>query len=252
MHRLALAVLTAALVSPGGPPVQAAPPPPSPQVQEARTSPPPEPVFVRLTLYPTASLSRFDYDIDLDSYELRAYVELRRESPLGEPIPDALVAVQGEGLNWDKDHYEKRITVSKNDLPEEIEVRVIAGEGGVDLRRTFTLPAWLILLQPRPSLVQPEDPLTVGWYFTHFAAPVDLRVYDFKTGRAIFNQDGLVGTETQLPPDALPPGIVVRIYVIQSWVSKRYLTGPGIARGSEINVIPWTQVFVRTGPAGRS
>jgi hypothetical protein len=45
---------------------------------------------------------------------------------------------------------------------------------------------------------------------------------------------------------SLPRAAIIRIYVIQSWLYKRFLGGPDYARGSEVNVIPWSQVFVRT------
>jgi len=43
-----------------------------------KTPRPPEPFFVRVTMYPTVSLSRYDYNNDIDLYEIRIYVELRR------------------------------------------------------------------------------------------------------------------------------------------------------------------------------
>jgi hypothetical protein len=38
----------------------------------------------------------------------------------------------------------------------------------------------------------------------------------------------------------------VRIYVISSWLFKRFLSGDEFVRGSEVNIIPWSQVFIRT------
>ena len=61
---------------------------------------PPEPVFVRLTIYPTASLSRYDYNNDLDLYELRVYAEVRRVSQEGPPAADARVTAFAEKLEY--------------------------------------------------------------------------------------------------------------------------------------------------------
>jgi len=39
---------------------------------------PPEPLFVRLSVYPTASLSRYDYNNDIDLYEVREFCHFDR------------------------------------------------------------------------------------------------------------------------------------------------------------------------------
>ena len=108
-------VLLAALVLCAG---QEAPPQDTPK--------PAEPLYVRLTVYPTASLSRYDYNNDIDLYEVRIYVELRRGSPQGGTVADAVITALSEKLEFHEDTYEKRIILRKDDLPEEIEVEIAA------------------------------------------------------------------------------------------------------------------------------
>lgn len=206
---------------------------------------PPEPVFVRLSVYPTASLSRYDYNNDVDLDELRVYVELRRNSQEGPPITDALVRSAGERLDYVTDHYEKRIMLDKGPRPAEVEVE-IGVPGRAPLKEKLPLPDWLSLVAPRPAVVDPSGDLTVRWRFDRFASPVDVRAYDFKTGGEVFARDGVAGTEVVIPASRLPGATILRVYIIPSWLYKRFLGGPDYARGSEVNVIPWSQVFVRT------
>jgi hypothetical protein len=74
---------------------------------------------------------------------------------------------------------------------------------------------------------------------------VDVRAYDFKSGKEFFARDNVAGTSVVIP-SRLPGSTIVRVYIITSWLYKRFLSGPDYARGSEVNVIPWSQVFVRT------
>jgi len=80
----------------------------------------PDKLFVRATIYPTANLSRYDYNNDLDLYEIRAYVELRDKTPIGDLIDNAHVFVNSQLLDFKIDHYEKRIKIAKESLVEEI------------------------------------------------------------------------------------------------------------------------------------
>ena len=105
---------------------------------------PPEPLFVRLSVYPTASLSRYDYNNDLDLYEIRIYVELRRASQEGPALADAVITSFGEKLDYVEDHYEKRIAVDRSRLPAEVEIG-IAAKGRAAIKERFPLPAWLVL-----------------------------------------------------------------------------------------------------------
>jgi hypothetical protein len=210
---------------------------------------PPEPLFVRLTVYPTASLSRYDYNNDLDLYEIRVYAEVRRGSQEGPAVADARVTAFAERLEYQEDHFEKRIVLEKDKLPADIDVE-IAPPGRPVIKERFPLPAWLVLTGPKPSIVEAGQDLAVSWRFSRFPSPVDIRAYDFRTGKEFFRKDHLEGTSAVIPASGLPASTIVRIYAIQSWLYKRYLDGRNYARGSEINVIPWSQVFFRTkGPA---
>lgn len=212
---------------------------------EAEATKPPEPLFVRVSVYPTASLSRFDFNNDLDLYEIRTYIELRRGSQDGPPIADAVVTSVAEKLDYIEGHYEKRTVLDKSRLPAEIEVR-IAVKGRPPIRETFPVPDWLVLTEPRPAVLDAAKDLTVRWGFGRFLAPVDVSAYDFRSGRAFFEKVHQAGTSALIPASALPRSTIVRIFVIQSWLYKRFLSGPDYARGSEVMVIPWSQVFVRT------
>lgn len=204
-----------------------------------------EPLFVRLSVYPTASLSRYDFNNDLDLYELRVYVELRRGSQEGPPIPDALISASGERVDYVTDHYEKKISLDKGRLPAEFNVE-IGIKGRAPLRESFPLPDWLVLTEPKPAIVDPANDLAVRWRYGRYLAPVDVRAYDFRTGKEFFSENNQAGPETVVPASRLPGSTIIRVYIIQSWLYKRFLGGPDYARGSEVNVIPWSQVFVRT------
>jgi hypothetical protein len=228
-----LALLTAGVLSAGQEPaVPAAPKPP-------------EPLFVRLSVYPTASLSRYDYNNDIDLYEIRIYVELRRGSQEGAAVTDAVITSLSEKLEYLADHYEKRIVLDKDRLPAELDVE-IAVKGRAAIKERFPLPAWLVLVEPRPAIIDPAADITLRWRFSRFPAPVDVRAYDFRTGKEFFRKDHLEEHSAVIAGADVPAATIIRIYAIQSWLSKRFLSGDDYARGSEINVIPWSQVFVRT------
>jgi hypothetical protein len=220
------------------------------QAAPVRETPQPaEPYFVRWTVYPTASLSRYDYNNDLDVYEVRVYVELRLGSQAGEALKDAVVTSLGERLEFHDDHFEKRVIFEKGARPAEVDLE-IAVKGRPVLRERQPLPDWLVLTEPRPAVIETGQDLGVHWEFDHFEAPVDILAYDFKTGKEFLRRTNEAGTSVVIPAASLPPDTIVRLYAIQSWLYKRYLDGRSYARGSEVNVIPWSQVFFRTrGPA---
>jgi hypothetical protein len=206
--------------------------------------PKPDPLFVRATIWPTANLSRYDYNNDVDLYEIRAYVELRNRTPIGDVIDDAQVYVHSQALTFKDDHYEKRIKISQESLPVELKLRIETQDGRT-FKNRFLLPAWLILLNPRPDIVDSSQDLAITWKYTRYAAPVNVHAYNFKTGNKICEKNDLSTFSLKLPADKLPESTIVRIWVIQSWLYKRFLRGPLVARGSEVILIPWSQVFIR-------
>ena len=147
----------------------------------------PERLFVRATFYPTANLSRYDYNNDLDLYEIRAYVELRDKTPIGDLIDNAQVFVNSQLLDYKIDVYEKRIRISKESLIEEVDLRIETQDGRI-VKNTFLLPTWLILLNPRPEIVQASEELKINWKYTHFGAPVNVFAYNFKMGKILFEK----------------------------------------------------------------
>jgi len=76
-------------------------------------------------------------------------------------------------------------------------------------------------------------------------SPVNVFAYNFKTGDYLLSVHG-VGTKNYiLPADKLQPSTLLRIYVIEQWSWKQTLSGDGIIEGSEIEIIPWSHVFIR-------
>ena len=208
------------------------------------TPKPPEPLFVRVTVYPTVSLSRYDFNNDIDVTDIRIYVELRRGSQEGKSVADARISALAENLEYQTDHYEKRIILGKNSLPAEVEVEIAVKNQPV-IREKFPLPSWLALTDPLPAVLEAAKDLPIHWQFSRFTAPVDILAYDFKTGKALFRRNHVEETSSVVPAADVPASTIIRIRVIQSWFYKRFLGGKDHARGSEVNVIPWSQVFVR-------
>jgi hypothetical protein len=213
----------------------------------------PERLFVRWSVYPTASLSRYDYNNDVDLFEIRVYVEVRLGSQEGEPVRDAVVRSLGETLDFQEDHFEKRIILESKARPAEVDLEIRLRDRP-NIKRNLPLPDWLVLEEPRPSIVDAGQDLVIRWSFDRFAGPVDILGYDFRTGKEFLRRTNEPGVSVVVPAADLPPSTIVRIYIIQSWLSKRYLDGREFARGSEVNFIPWSQVFIRTKgplPGGR-
>lgn len=215
------------------------------QDQPEAQAPKPRPLFVRVSVHPTVSLSRYDYNNDLDLTEIRVYVELRLGSQEGPVVPNAVVSALGRKLGWIADHYEKRLLLEGGWRPSEIDVE-IAAEGRPVIKERFPIPGWLALVEPRPAVLEPGQDLKVAWSFGRLVSPVDVSAYDFRTGKALFQKDNMAEQAVVIPAASLPPSTIVRLYVLSSWLYKRFLSGEAYARGSEVNIIPWSQVFVRT------
>lgn len=132
----------------------------------------PDKLFVRTTIYPTANLSRYDYNNDLDLCEIRAYVELRDKTPIGDIIDNANVFVNSNLLDFKIDHYEKRVKIRKESLIEDLDLRIETQDGRV-VKNIFQIPTWLIVLNPRPAIIETSKDLVMKWKYTRFDAPVD-------------------------------------------------------------------------------
>jgi hypothetical protein len=217
----------------------------SQEIENQQEAPKPDPLFIRATIYPTANLSRYDYNNDVDLYEIRAYVQLRDKTPIGEVIDNASVYVYSQLLDFKIDHYEKRIKIPMEELVEDFELRIETQDDRI-IKNTFKIPTWLILLNPRPDIIESTQALAVRWKFSRFEAPVDVYAYDFKSGEKLFEGLNLYSSEATVPAKNIPESTIVRIWVMQSWLYKRFLRGPAEVPGSEIIVIPWSQEFIRT------
>ena len=160
-------------------------------------------------------------------------------------ISDARVTVSGTDLEFKDGQYLARIPVKQDAFPKDFSIRIAAPERGV-IEKILPLPGWLILESPRPDIVDSGQDLEVRWMSTGTGGPVNVRAYDFKSDRFRFNLDDVEAEMVVIPADTIPPSTIVRLFVITSWISKRFFEDPGAARGSEINIIPWSQVFFRT------
>ena len=207
-----------------------------------------EKYFIRITVYPTASLSRYDYNIDPDLYELRAYIDLRKGSPTGTLISEANVLVAENKAEVENDLYSIRLAVDRDKLPDSFSVRA-SFQGDTIFDKVFPLPNWLKIEHPRPGIIEPGRDLAVKWSFQQEAGPVNLRFYDFKAGQPSFDLNDLPEREALIPGKLILPDTIVRIFVMQSWMYKRFIIDPALVRGSEISVIPWSQVFLRSSVA---
>lgn len=202
-------------------------------------------IYIRAVIYPTFSLSRFDYNNDLNNSEIRAHVHLSWRSPHGGIIPDAEVQVNGRSLEFTENNYEKRIQVSHETLPDKITLD-IKTRRGISFNQTYSIPDWLVIQEPPPSIVDHNSDLNLKWACKNFRGLVNIRAYDFNTGDEILRLSNVMSTETVIPAADIQEDNLLRIYVICSWMYKKYIRGENIARGSEINMIPWSQVFIRT------
>ncbi|MBN1271529.1 MAG: hypothetical protein JXB26_04590 [Candidatus Aminicenantes bacterium] len=207
--------------------------------------PKPAKLYIRATIYPTFSLSRYDYNNDIDLVRIRTYIELRKDSQTGEVIPDAEIAINSQPLDFKEDHYEKRIPVDKENLPEKISLRIVVPEEPT-IEETYPIPDWLTILSPKPAIFDPDIPLSLKWNFQKNKRPVNAIVYDFKSGENILRENDIEKTEVIIPAEKIPGETIVRLYVISAWIFKKWIIGENVARGSEINMIPWSQVFIRT------
>jgi hypothetical protein len=214
-----------------------------PDSQEQPTEP--DKLYVRATVYPTANLSRYDYNNDLDLYEIRVYVELRDKTPIGDIIDNAHVFANSQLLDFKIDHYEKRIRISKESVVNEMDLRIETQDSRI-VKEAFDLPTWLVLLSPRPDILSSTEDVAISWKYSRFEAPVDVFAYDFKTGDKIFEKRDFYNDRIALPARKLPESTIVRVWVMHSWLYKKYLRGPLVVPGSEVIVIPWSQVFFRT------
>lgn len=204
-----------------------------------------EKMFIRVTVYPTASLSRYDYQNDIDLYELRAYVDVRAGSPAGRQLEEATILVAGQKLEMEEGIFTARVPVNRDQLPDSFTIE-INSEGFAHFSAVYPLPNWLVIERPRPSVVTAGRDLEVAWNFRSEKASVNLRYNDFKAGSPRFYLNDLAEGEAVIPGELINPDSIVRIYVMNSWMYKRFIEDRKVAIGSEVNVIPWSQVFLRT------
>jgi len=205
------------------------------------------PLFIRATLYPTFSLARYDYNIDRNKVELRVYLNLRDGRRDGPVIPDARVAVNDETVPFDEQEkdYRKRIEIIPEAWPTRADLSIETNDGR-RLSQSFDFPGWLLLDSPPPQILSAQKDLPITWTFTGYPFEVTLHAYDFKTGREIAVQRKIPPEGWVIPGDRLPDNTILRVWITPDWFYKKYLRDEGAVRGSEINIIPWSQTFLRT------
>lgn len=206
------------------------------------------PLFIKATFYPTCSLSRYDYNIDINRRELRAYIELRRGGIQGEPVRDARVQVNGNAIEYNEteNDYRRRILLENApDFPRDITIEIKRSDG-CRIRESFTFPGWVEMASPQPQIITADKDIAVNWTFSSLPFPLQLHIYDYSQRRSLLHKRLEPSQATLLPRESIPAGAVLRIWITADWFFKKYLSGKDVVRGSEINVMPWSQVFVRT------
>lgn len=208
-----------------------------------------QPVFVKATCYPTVSLSRYDYNNDLDRQEMRVYIQLREKNIQGDPVKDAVVTVNGTVIQYDpeKEDYRQRIHITRPEYyPRKIEID-IRRSGHSLLHTEVTFPGWVRISHPRPRIHPVTDDLKIGWIFSSDRFPLILHIYDYKKRKEMLIRRKEADEAVIFENGKIPHSTILRIWITSDWFFKKYLRGDHIVRGSEINVMPWSQVFIRTG-----
>jgi hypothetical protein len=215
--------------------------------QEKLRSGEPVPIFLKATIYPTYSLARYDYNIDQDKIELRVFIDLRDRSRDGGVIHNAQVFVNGVIIPFEsgKKDFRKNLLVKKSKLPHSIKLTINISDGR-RIQKSFQFPGWVILAQPKPAVLNSDKDIVIRWEYSEEKFPVFLQADDFKKGsRLISHRNVKPGNLIKLIGKKIPANTIVRIWVTSEWFFKKYLSDPGVVRGSEINFLPWSQTFVR-------
>ncbi|MBN1197100.1 MAG: hypothetical protein JXA62_06810 [Candidatus Aminicenantes bacterium] len=206
------------------------------------------PLFVKATFYPTYSLSRYDYDIDHNRQELRAYIELRQGGIHGDAVRDARVLVNGTSIEYNEKEKDYRLRIliqQQNHFPRDI-VLEISRPDGCRIQEEVRFPGWVKITEPDAKIIETTGDIPVHWAFSAHPFSLVLHIFDFKQRRKLLEKRLDPTQPAFLPQADIPENSVLRIWITSDWFFKKYLSGKHIVRGSEINVLPWSQVFVRT------
>ncbi|HDP94167.1 MAG TPA: hypothetical protein ENN40_02270 [Candidatus Aminicenantes bacterium] len=206
------------------------------------------PLFIKATFYPTYSLSRYDYDIDRNRQELRAYIELRQGGIHGDAVRDARILVNGTPIDYnDKEKdYRRRILIQQQDNFSRDILLEIQRPDGCRIREEVNFPGWVKISDPAAKIVEINTSIPVRWTFSSHPFPLVLHIFDFKQRQKLLRRRLDPGDSAHLPQKDIPKNSILRIWITSDWFFKKYLSGKHIVRGSEINILPWSQVFVRT------
>jgi len=204
-------------------------------------------IFVKATIYPTFSLSRYDYNNDINKVELRVYVELKEGSSEGATVMNADVFVNGYLIPYDskEDDYRKRVEIAKKKMKQKVFIK-IKTKDGKEINEDFGFPGWVIMNSPQPDIYESEKNITIEWKHSNFKFPVNVRAYDFKKGTELNFEKNIGPGNILIESKNIPENTILRILVTSCCFFKQYIRDEDAVKGSEINVLPWSQVFVRT------
>jgi len=205
-------------------------------------------LFIKATFYPTFSLSRYDYDIDRNRQELRAYIELREKSIHGDVVRDASVRVNGTPIEFNakEGDYRQRILIQKRDyFARDIRLEIDRPDG-CRVHDSVRFPGWVRISTPLPEILPAGRDIPIRWAFSNNPFPLVLHVTDFKQRKRLLREPMDAEQSGALDAEKVPEDSILRIWITSDWFFKKYLRGRHVVRGSEINVMPWSQVFVRT------
>ena len=205
-----------------------------------------DPVFMNARIWLVYSLSRFDIAIDNNLIEIRADVQLRKKSERGELIRIADVRVNDQRLEFQQDRFKK-----KRILPGKLASKVILKlhiPNGPCIKQVIVLPGWLKMTSPKPAVYVSDTHLDIGWEYSNCVSGsyTNLRIRDFLNGKMLLKLDEIKDTSYRYSLDQLPKGeSLLRIFVIEPWFHVRKAEDPMLTKESKINVIAWSQSFVR-------
>lgn len=203
-----------------------------------------QPIYINARIWLVFSLARFDIAIDNNLIEVRADVQIRRESKDGELISVADVRVDNQRMIFNKDRFKiKRIMPGK--FLDQVVLKLHIPDGPC-IKQVITIPTWIRLVEPKPAIYNGTSDLDINWVFTRCGSYANLRVHNFHTGKQILEKAELTTQTVKLPLASLDAGeSLLRVFVIEPWFHVKKARDPLLTEDSEISCISWSQSFIR-------
>lgn len=203
-----------------------------------------QPVYMNARIWLVFSLARFDIAIDNNLIEVRADVQLRKDSRDGELISVADVRVNNHRLVFEKDRFKK-----KRILPEKLLDRVVLKihiPEGPCIKQVITIPTWIRLKEPKPAIYNSTSDIDIKWAFSRCGTHANVRINNFQNGKLLFEKTELSTQSVKLPAKSLTAGeSLLRVFVIEPWFHVKKADDPLLTEDSEISCISWSQSFIR-------